>query len=102
MPFLGYERVTVSSTPLKRSDLTIPAQTTRVVVQADTQDVRYTMIPEDTEPSSAPAQSNGMIFVAGIAPEEFSINDFVHISFVRGAGSDGFLNLHYYTSRDIP
>ena len=102
MPFIGYERITVSSTPLSRSSLTVPSGTVRVAVQADTQNVRYVMAPEDTEPSISPGQSNGMVFVAGLAPEEFNWEDFQHISFVRGAGSDGFLNVHYYTARIIP
>ena len=101
MPFLGYERIQATATIKNRKDLTIPTRTDRVVVQADTADVRYLMVPEGTEPSVAPGQSNGMILISGLAPEEFSIEDFVHISFVRGSGSNGFLNIHYYASRDI-
>ena len=101
MPFLGYEQITVAAIPLDRSDLTIPTRTDRVVVQAESQDVRYMMVPEG-EGARTPTQSLGMVFVAGLAPEEFLFEDFRHITFVRGAGSDGILNIHYYTGRNIP
>lgn len=96
MAFLSAERVAATSAVKTADDLTIPNNASQVVLQSDTQDVRYTM-----DGSTVPTQTSGMILIVGEQPEDFLINDLYKIQFTRGAGSDGYLNLHYYAGRDV-
>lgn len=88
--FLSFEQVSALITVKTVSALTIPGEATRVSLQADTQNVRYTM-----DDSTDPAQTSGMVLIVGNPPEEFLIADLRRIKFVRGSGSNGNLNLHY-------
>lgn len=102
MPFLGFEQVAATAVVKDIADLTVPSRCDRVMIQADTQNVRYIMIPPaNRPPTSALAQGVGMVFVVGLAPEEFLVEDLKNIQFTRGAGSDGNLNIHYYAGRNI-
>ena len=72
----------------------MPSGATHAEIQADTQNVRYTM-----DNKVVPAQAIGMIFLVTEPPKSFSVADIRHIHFVRGAGSDGVLNIHYFGGR---
>ena len=73
-----------------------PDNATHVEIQADTQNVRYTM-----DGSSQPTLTHGMIFVANADPKLFLIEDLRRIRFTRAGGADGALNFHYLAGRDI-
>jgi hypothetical protein len=92
MSFLSYEQVDVSTEVLGEEDLTIPAEATGAMLQADTQDVRYMM-----DGSTSPTESTGMILQNGLAPEQFGIEDILKIRFIRGAATDAVLNIHYFS-----
>lgn len=78
------------------SALTIPANATGAEVQADSQNVRYTM-----DNATDPTSTLGMIFVAAADPKVFTIDDIRRIRFVRAGGSDGRLNFHFFSGRDV-
>ena len=94
--FLSYEKVAATDAVKTESDLTIPGNATAVEIQADTQNVRYTM-----DGSTDPAQATGMLFLTTEPPKTFNIEDLKRIRFVRGNASSGVLNLHYFAGRDI-
>ncbi len=96
MPYVGYEQEAATDTVKTVSSLTVPANATLVELQADTQDVRYTM-----DNATDPSQTSGMVLLTTHVPKLFSVEDLRRIRFVRGAGSNGNLNLHYYTGRDV-
>ena len=72
------------------ANLTIPAETVGAMIQADAQHVRYTM-----DGTADPTVSKGMQLLTTQPPEFFRIEDILNIRFIRGAGSDGQLNIHY-------
>lgn len=89
--YTGFEQITVSSSVLTESAFTIPAETTHVELQADTQPVRYTM-----DGTAVPTASSGMILLTTSDPKTFSIEDLKNIKMIRGAGSDAEINVHYF------
>jgi hypothetical protein len=97
MPFVAHRQVAVTNVELSANALNVPVACRMggyVMLQAETQNVRYTMDGE-----THPSQSVGMILVAGNAPEMFTMEDFLRIRFIRGAGSDAVLNAHFGASR---
>lgn len=96
MPFLSYERVEATDNVQDVDALTVPANATLVDVQADTNDVRYTM-DGDTDPD----QAVGMIIHTDEPARSFLVEDLNRIRFHRGAATNGWLNLHYYSGRDV-
>lgn len=96
MAYLLHEQIAATSSVKDVDALNIPANATHAELQADTQDVRYTM--DDT---NNPTQTAGMILVTTSEPKLFLIEDVKRIRFVRGAGSDGNLNFHYIAGRDV-
>ena len=94
--FLGYERVIATGAVKTENDLAIVSNATWVELQADTQNIRYTM-----DNTTDPAQAHGMILLVTAEPKQFPIEDLKRIQFVRGAGTNGFLNVHYAAGRDI-
>lgn len=94
--YLSYEQVVADATVKDKDDLTIPGNATHAELQADTQQIRYTM--DDT---TAPTASSGMVLVVDDDPKTFLIEDILRIKFIRGAGSDGNLNVHYFGGRDV-
>lgn len=94
--YLGYEQVVADSSVKNAAALNPPGKATYAELQADTQDVRYTM-DNATDPSS----TTGMVLATTHDPKQFQIDDVKRIRFTRGAGSDGNLNLHYFSGRDI-
>lgn len=96
--YVGFEQITVSDTALTHKDLTVPKSATHAEIQADTQDVRYTMLGDS---GVTPTQAIGMLFVAKADPKSFLIEDVKRMTFIRGAGSDAKLNIHYFGGRII-
>jgi len=95
--FLHFQQVAATNVAKTAADFTVPDNATGVVLQSDTQDVRYTM-----DNVAVPTQAIGMIFVSdSYAPEEFLIEDFLRIQFISGAGTDGNLNAHFFAGRNI-
>lgn len=97
--FLAYEQIVAGSAAKDWTDLTIHARATHASLQASEQNVRYTM--DGTTVPTEGATGTGMVLVAGDDPKIFQIEDIKRIRFVRGAGSDGKLNIHYSGGRDI-
>lgn len=94
---MHYERETATNAVRTAGAFAVPNNATGVALQADTNDVRYTM-DDDTDPT----QTVGMILLNdSYAPEEFSVEDFRRIRFIRGAGTDGYLNAHFFAGRDV-
>ena len=96
MAFLLYEQESATATAKTVSDLSIPARATDAQLQADTQDIRYTM-----DDATTPTLTSGNVLKAGLAPETFLVEDVKNIRFVRGAGSNGVLNVHWFGGRDV-
>lgn len=93
MSFVSYQQVTVSTAVLTVSDLTVPAAAYGASLQADTQDIRYTM--DGTTAPTAGATGVGMVLLTTSDPQYFRIEDILNIKFIRGAGSDAKLNVHW-------
>lgn len=91
-----FQRVASDGTVKTVTALTVPAKATGVEIQADTQDVRYTM-DNTTDPSS----TAGMVFRIASDPKYFTIDDLRRIRFTQGAGGAGGLNFHYNAGRDV-
>ena len=91
MAFLSHQQIATTAAVKTVSDLTVPAEASHAQLQSGTQDMRYTM-----DGSSAPAQAVGMVLKVGLAPETFLIEDIRNIKFVRGAGSNGVVDIHYF------
>lgn len=90
MAVTGYERVVATETVKTQGDLHVPPETALAEIQADTQNVRYTM-DGDTDPN----QTRGMTLLTTAEPKTVLIEDLKNIRFVRGAATDGVLNIHY-------
>ena len=93
--FLSYEQVDVDKHVKGAGDLTIPANATKVCLQAGSGSVRYTM------DLSKPSHSVGMVLHAGLAPEEFLLEDLRRIRFTKGSAENTTLGVHYSAGRDI-
>jgi hypothetical protein len=94
--FISFEQVSATATVKTAADLTIPANATSVELQASSQNVSYTM-----DNTTTPTQTAGMMLLTTAEPKMFGIDDLRRIKFVRGAGSDGNLNIHYAAGRDV-
>jgi len=94
--FLSYQQADCTLPAVQTaSAFDIPKNASGVMLQAQGNgDVNYTM--DGTQPGA----SSGMILQAGLAPEEFLIEDFLRIRFVK---SDDVtkLNAHFFGGRDI-
>ena len=91
--FVHFEQVAATAVVKSVHDLNIHNEATHVEVQADTQNVYYTM--DGLTPPTAGATGSGMLLRTTDPPKSFLIQDLMNIKFCRGAGSDGKLNLHY-------
>ena len=96
MSYLYVEQVAATASVKDVDDLNIPNNATWAELQADTQDVRYTM-----DGATNPTQTSGMVLLTTEDPSFFLIEDVKQIKFVRGAGSNGNLNLSYGAGRDV-
>lgn len=88
MPFIGFEQVEADGTAKSAANLTIPALATFAMLQADTQNVRYTLDGEKTP-------IEGKRLIVGLMPERVLIEDLKNILFCREGGSNGKINIHY-------
>lgn len=93
--YLGYNQIAVSIAVLTESDLTIPAGATGAILQAETNNIRYTM------DGTIPTTTKGMLLITTLPPEEFLIEDIRRIKFIQVAAGAGVLNIHYFGGRDI-
>ena len=94
--FIGYEQAAATNAAKTIAAFpNMPANTTQVELQADTQNVRYTM------DGSTPTQNVGMLLLVTEPPKLFGVEDFLRIRFIRGTGTDGVLNAHYLAGRDV-
>lgn len=94
--FLSYQQVEATDVVKTATSLTVPAGATHVQLQADTQNVRYTM-----DDATNPTPFKGMSLVVGNSPETFLVEDLLRIKFCRGAAATGYLNIHYFGGRNI-
>ncbi len=94
MAYVGYQQISVSSDVLNASILSIPSGATHAEIQAETQNVRYTMDNKTT-----PTVAIGMIFLTTEPPKSFAMVDVKDIHFIRDGGSDAVLNIHYFGGR---
>ena len=95
--FRSYERVEADNTVKDADDLTIPDFCTHAELQADTQNIHYTM-DDATDPTQA---GIGMVLLKDEPPIVFTIGNVKKIRFDRGAGSNGYLNIHYAAPLDV-
>ena len=97
MTYIGCQRIVANATVRTLADLTVPARTTHVEIQADGNNIRYTM---DNATPAGP--TGGMIFLTTQPPKLFLIDDLRRIRFAwAAAGAGAHLNLHYITGRDV-
>ena len=97
--YLGYAQVAATATVKTDSDFPEPpANATHVELQATEQNVLYTM--DNATSPTAGATGTGMTLLTTQPPKTFLMEDFRRIRFIRGAGSDGKLNAHYFAGRD--
>jgi hypothetical protein len=94
--YLHFEQVVANDTVQTVAALNPPGNATHAEIQADSNPVRYTM-----DDATDPAVGSGMIFVANEVPKTFVIDDVRRIRFIRGAGANGNLNIHYFAGRDV-
>ncbi len=94
--FLDFEEVAATGTEKTVSNLMIPGNASHAELQSGTQAVRYTM-----DNATTPTQTVGMVMAVADPPKAFLVEDLLRIKFVRGAGSDGILRLHYFGGRDV-
>lgn len=94
--YLGFEQVVADGTVKTAAALTPPAKATHAELQADTNDIRYTM-----DNATNPSSTSGMVMATTHDPKQFQIDDVKRIRFTRGGGADGNLNVHYFAGRDI-
>ena len=67
---LGYEQKTVSNTVLDIDDFTVPTGTNSVMLQAETQNIRYTV---DGDVPTAGATGSGMLIPTAFPPRESAL-----------------------------
>jgi len=96
MPYIGYERIIATNVVKDASELTIPAQTTHVEIQAESSNVRYTM-----DGSTDPTVDSGMLFLSISEPKLFLVEDVKKIRFIRDSMSNAALNFHYFVGRIV-
>jgi hypothetical protein len=94
--FIGYEQIATGPVLGTFADLTIPPNTVRAYIQAETANVRYTMDGDGVNPTVI----TGMLLLQGLAPEWFEREDLARIRFIGDGGGVGRLNIHYYGTVD--
>lgn len=94
--FLSFEQVAVAGSVLDSTAFTIPPKASGVDLQADTNDIRYTM--DNVTPPSGTA---GMLLLVTEPPRYFEITDLKRIKIIGDGGAAAKLNVHYHAGRDI-
>ena len=95
--YLSYEQVEADDTVKTISALTVPTGAAGAELQAETQDIRYTM-----DLTANPTEAHGMVLSA-TAPQpvkQFSVEDIQRIRFIRGAAVNATLHVHWFGGRD--
>lgn len=92
--YLEFAQKTITNAVLAITDN--PTNATLVELQADVQDIRYTM-----DDSTDPAVDTGMVLLTTQPPKLFTMEDLTRARFFRGAGSDAELLIHYLSGRDV-
>jgi len=95
MPFLLYEQE-ASGLIKTIADLSPPVGANFAMLQAFTQDIRYTM-----DGTTTPTATVGMLLETGAAPEQFSIEDMMNIQFIQVTAGAGVLSVHWAGGRAI-
>ncbi len=95
--YLNFEQIATTATVKTVDDLTIPARATHAELQASGQNASYMC----DVGSPNPTQTRGMFLLTTSDPKLFLIEDIRRLRFVRAAGSDGMLNVHYLGGRDV-
>lgn len=93
---LGYQKIEVTSAVKTGALFTLPTGVSGAMLQAETQNVRYTM-----DGTTVPTAVNGMLLITGLRPEQFQVEDLLHMKFCLAAGVTGTLHLHYFGGRSI-
>ncbi len=94
MAYSSYEQVAATAVVKTGADLSFLGNDAKAEVQADTNDIRYTM-----DGTTNPTQTSGMVLLTTEPPKLFLKEDLLNIRFVRGADTNGNLNIHYLTGR---
>ncbi len=94
--FLSYQQIASAVLPKRGTDVAIPGNATGVCIQAETQNIRYTM-----DNVTIPTTTVGMVLVAGTDAKEFLMEDFRRLQFIAGSGGVGTLHCHFFGGRDI-
>lgn len=92
--YVHFEQVAATAVIKSVNDLNPHRLATHAELQADTQNVYYTM--DGLTPPTAGATGSGMLLRTTDPPKTFLMDDVRNIKFCRGAGSDGKLNIHYF------
>lgn len=95
MAYIGFEQEAVGASVETVAQLSPPAEATHCELQADTDNVRYTM-----DGSTDPTASSGMLLLTTSDPKLFLIADLKNIRFIQ-AGAGAMLNVHYIAGRDV-
>jgi len=93
MAYLSYERAPAPIVVHNAGHLTLPAGISRVQLQANGNNIRYTM-----DGVAVPTIAVGMLLVVNAVPEWFEVEDLLNIQFI-GVAAGAFLDLHYYGTR---
>jgi len=88
MSFTSFEQVAATDSIKTSADLTIPDLATFAMLQADTQNVRFTL-------DGTVNPTIGKRLIVGFPPERVEITDLKQIRFIREGGTNGNLNIHY-------
>ena len=94
--FLSYEQEASSGSVKTVADLTPPANATHCELQADTNNIRYTM-----DGVTDPTTTTGMLLITTHKPKQFLMLDLRNIRFIQDAVGAGNLNVHYFSGRDV-
>ena len=90
----GYRQYAVESVVKTLDPSAFPAEANGgAMLQAESQNIRYTM------DGTTPTTTYGMRLIAGLAPEEFLIDDVKRMKYVLEAGLTGKLNVHFFGGR---
>lgn len=94
--FIGYQQVVADASVKDSTALnqTYLKKCDYAMLQAETNDIRYTM------DGTAPTETSGMLLKAGLCPEIFLSENLWRIKFIR-TGASGKLNIHFSAGREI-
>jgi hypothetical protein len=96
--YISYENLEATTIVQDVTALDVPVDATHAEIQAEVQNVRYTM-----DNLTNPSNHSGMILLTTEPPRLFDIEDVKRIKFISDdVATSGRLNIHYYQAgRDI-